>query len=148
MIQVARPEYVLDASVAVKWFTDPPEPDLEVALAVRGMHESRRCTLVVPEFSMLEVLNAVRFSARAVKADAARALVFLENLAMEVVPLDWDLLRRANAISWAYDIALYDAAYVALAELRRLPLLTADEAMIRKMKGHGSVVRLGDMQTG
>lgn len=145
MIRATHAKYVLDASVAAKWFTRHEESDRHKAVALRAMHQSARCTLVVPEFSFLEILNAVRFSARAEEADAIRALGFLEKLRLEVVPLDWDLLRKATAIAWAYQVALYDAAYVALAERLGLPLLTADDVMVRKMKGHSIVVRLRDV---
>jgi len=53
---------------------------------------------------------------------------------------------KATAIAWAYQVAVYDAADVALAERQGFPLLTADEVMIRKMKGHSIVVRLRDME--
>jgi predicted nucleic acid-binding protein len=138
--------YVLDASVAAKWFTRHDEPDREKAIALRALHQSGRCTLALPEFSLLEILNAVRYSKRAEEADAAAALRFLELLRLEIVPLDWELLRKANAISWTYQVALYDAAYVALAEREGFPLLTADEVMARKMRGHGIVLRLGEMK--
>jgi len=50
------------------------------------------------------------------------------------------------AIAWTYRIALYDAAYVAVAERLGSPLLTADEVMAKKMKGHSIVVRLADVE--
>lgn len=146
MIRATHARYVLDASVAAKWFTRHEEADRQKAIALRALHQSGRCTLVVPEFSLLEILNAVRFSARAEEADAVRALGFLEQLRLAIVPLDWDLLRKATAIAWAYQVALYDAAYVALAERQGFPLLTADEVMAKKMKGHSIVVRLGDLE--
>ena len=146
MIPATHPKYVLDASVAAKWYTRHDETDRHKAIALRAMHQSGRCTLVVLEFSLLEILNAVRFSERAEEEDATRALGLLERLRLEVVPLDWELLRKATAIAWAFRVSLYDATYVALAEQQGFPLLTADEAMVRKMKGHNIVVRLGDME--
>src|SRR5437667_265726 len=95
--------------------------------ALTALHQSGRCALVIPEFSLLEILNAVRFSERAEEADASRALGFLERLRLDIVPLDWELLRKSTAIAWAYQVALYDAVYVALAERLGFPLLTADE---------------------
>lgn len=146
MIRATHAKYVLDASVAAKWFTRHEETDRHKAVALRALHQSGRCTLVVPEFSLLEIMNAVRFSERAEEADAILALGFLERLHLEIASLDWRLLRKATAIAWAYQVALYDAAYVALAEREGFPLLTADEAMVKKMQGHGSVVRLRDME--
>lgn len=146
MIRATHARYVVDASVTAKWFTRHAEADRHKSLALRALHLSGRCTLVVPEFSLLEILNAVRFSERAEEADAIRALEFLEKLRLEVVPVDWDLLRKATAIAWAYRVALYDAAYVALAERLGFPFLTADEDMARKMQGHSAVIRLRDLE--
>ena len=145
MIRATHARYVLDASVAAKWFTRHDESDLHKAVALRALHQSGRCALVIPEFSLLEILNAVRFSERSEEADASRALGFLERLRLDIVPLDWELLRKSTAIAWAYQVALYDAVYVALAERLGFPLLTADEVMVKKMKGHSIVLRLQDM---
>lgn len=146
MIRATHERYVLDASVAAKWFTNHHEADREKAIALRALHEAGRCTLVVPDFALLEIVNAVRFSERADEADATRALSLLEKLRLSIEPLDWDLLRKATAIAWAFRVAVYDATYVALAERQGFPLLTADEVMVKKMKGHSIVVRLGDLE--
>lgn len=146
MIRLTHARYVLDASVAAKWFTRHHEPDRDKAIALRALHESGRCQLVVPDFALLEIANAVRFSQRAEEADATEALGLLEKLRLSIERVDWDVLRKSSAIAWAYQISLYDAAYVALAERLGFPLLTADEAMIRKLKGHSIVLRLGSIE--
>ena len=84
-------------------------------------------------------------SPRAKEADAAAALEVLRDLNLELHQTSWDLLRKANAIAWAYRIAVYDATYIALAEVVGFPLLTADEGLLKRMKGHSIVLRLGDL---
>lgn len=138
--------YVLDASVAAKWFVSQEEADRERAVTVRDRHVAGECRLILPEFALLEIVNAIRYSPRAKEADGATAVELLRDLHLDVHPLSWDLLRKANAIAWAYKIAAYDAAYVALAESVGFPLLTADEALLKKMKGHSIVVQLKDME--
>jgi predicted nucleic acid-binding protein len=138
--------YVLDASVAAKWFVRQGEADRELALSIRDRHTSGLCKLILPEFGLLEIANAIRYSARAKEADVASALDLLHDLHLEIHQLSWDLLRKANAIAWAYGIAVYDATYVALAELVGFPLVTADEALVRDMKGHSIVLRLRDLE--
>jgi len=137
--------YVLDASVAAKWFIRHGEGDRELAMSIRQRHLSGHCRLIMPEFALLEVANAIRHSPRAKEADGAAALELLHDLHIEINPLSRDLLRKANAISWAYHIAVYDAVYVALAEAVGFPLLTADDALLKKMKGHSIVLRLRDL---
>jgi len=137
--------YVLDASVAAKWFVRQREADSELALSVRDRHTSGLCRLILPEFGLLEIANAIRYSARAKEADVASALDLLHDVQLEIHQLSWDLLRKVNAIAWAYKIAMYDAVYVALAEQLGFPLLTADEDLLKKMKGHSIVLRLRDL---
>ena len=135
MIPAIHARYVLDASVAAKWFTRHEEPEREKALALRDRHRRRHCRLALPEFGLIEVMNAIRFSPRAVEADASAALAVLNDLQLDIAPVDWDLLRKANAIAWAYRTSVYDAIYVALAERVGFPLLTADEELVKKMTG-------------
>jgi predicted nucleic acid-binding protein len=137
--------YVLDASVAAKWFMRQGEADRRLALSIRQRHVAGQCRLILPEFGLLEIVDAIRYSPRAKEADGAAALELLHDLNLEAHPLSWDLLRKANAIAWGYKIAVYDAVYVALAELLGFPLLTADEALLKKMKGHSIVLRLRDL---
>jgi predicted nucleic acid-binding protein len=140
--------YVLDAPVAAKWFVHRRDNDRELALSIRDRHISGLCRLILPEFALVEIGNAIRHSERAGESDGAAALDALRDLGVEIHPLSWDLLRKANALSWAYNIALYDAAYVALAERLGFPLLTADEGLLKKMKGHSIVLRLKDLVVG
>jgi predicted nucleic acid-binding protein len=137
--------YVLDASVLVKWFLHQQEGDRERALALRDLHISGRSTIFVPQLALLEILNAIRFSPRAKEEDGALALEALEDLHLETKPPDFGLLRKANAIAWAYKITLYDALYVALAEQVGYPLITADEVMVKKLKGHSIVLPLREL---
>ena len=137
--------YVLDASVAVKWFSAAPELHKEVAIALRRRHLERRCRLIVPEFFLLEVMNALRRQKDFTEADVAQALTALEQLHMEVCPTTYDVLRKTNAISWSYGASVYDACYVALAELRGYPLITADDVLVKQMQGHSIVVRLQEL---
>ena len=138
--------YVLDASVAAKWFVRHAERDVDLAIRLRDGHRAGRFELVIPEFGLLEVLNAVRYAPRAAEPDGATAVDLLEALNLRTEPLTRKMLRKTNAIAWAYGVAIYDAAYVALAEDLGLPLITADEAMLKKMKGHSIVLRLSDLQ--
>lgn len=146
MIPAIHPQYVLDASVAAKWFTRHDEADREKALALRELHRTRRCRLTLPEFGLLEILNAVRYSPRAKETDTTAALSMLSDLQLRIEPLEWNLLRKATAIAWGYGIALYDAAYIALAEHVGFPFLTADESLLRKTRGHSIVIPLRELE--
>jgi predicted nucleic acid-binding protein len=138
--------YVVDASVLVKWFLQQQESDRDRALALREQHISGRSTIFIPHLALMEVLNAVRFAPKAKEEDGELALEALQDLHLVTKPPGSDLLRKANAIAWAYKITIYDALYVALAEQVGYPLITADEVMAKKLTGHSIVVPLRELE--
>jgi len=146
VISVHHAGYVVDASVLVKWFLHEKEADRDRALALRDLHISGRSTIYVPELAFLEVLNAIRFSSKADEEDGETALETLQDLNLEAKSASGDLLRKTNAIAWAYKITIYDALYVALAEQIGYPVITADEVMIKKLRGHSIVVPLRELE--
>lgn len=145
MISTYHAGYVVDASVLVKWFME--EEDRDRAVGLRELHTSGRSTVFVSELTFLEILNAIRYGPKAKEEDGAEALHVLQNLHLQVKPTDFELLRKANAIAWAYKITIYDALYVALAEQLGYPLITADEEMVKKLKGHSIVVPLRELES-
>lgn len=62
-------------------------------------------------------------------------------LILHVVVLIDSLPMRASA----YKLTWYAAAYVVIAETSGFPSVTADEVLLRKMKGHRIVLRLNDL---
>ncbi len=146
MITAHHAGYVVDASVLVKWFLHDKEPDRDRALALRDLHVSGQSIIYIPRLALLEVLNAIRFSPKANEEAGETALETLQDLHLETKAADANLLRKANAIAWAYKITIYDALYVALAEQVGYPLITADEVMLKKLKGHSIVVPLRELE--
>ena len=146
MISAHHAGYVLDASVIVKWFLHHQEADRDRALALRDLHISGRSIIYIPRLALLEVLNAIRFSSKADEEDGETALEALQDLHLEVKASEFDQLRKANAIAWAYKITIYDAVYIALAEQLGYPLVTADEIIVKKLKGHSIVVHLREFK--
>ena len=138
--------YVVDASVLTKWFVERNERDRARALALKQLHVSGRSIIHVSELTFLEVLNAIRFGSGTNEEHGARAIAGLEAMHLKVMDVDFQLLRKANAIAWAYKTTIYDALYVALAEQVGYPLITADEVMMKKLKGHSIVVPLRELE--
>ncbi len=146
MIMASHASYVLDASVVAKWFTCHEESDREKAIRLRDLHCRGECRLIFPEYGLLEVLNAIRYSPRADEGDTAEALTVLMDLGLQLEYMEEALLRKSIAIAWAYGITLYDASYIALAERVGYPFVTADGVLMNKMKGHSIVLELGSLE--
>lgn len=86
---------------------------------------------MAPEIVYLEVLSMVKKALRRKTLDSTRAVeavMDLVTLAIEAVP-HRDLISRV----WELrdNLTPYDAAYVALAEARDIPLLTADARLAK-----------------
>ena len=142
MIPAYHAGYVLDASVVAKWFMRRAEADREAAISLRAGYVAGRYRIVIPGLCLIEVANALRYSPKARENEVAEALDAIAVLAPEVAPASVDILKKANAIAWGYGVTVYDALYVALAEQLSYPLITADEALIRSMRGHSIVLGL------
>ncbi len=144
MIPAYHAAYVVDASVAVKWFCD--ESQSETARGLLGHYRAGRCRLSVPGWLFfLEIGSAL--SKKGFTEEAVAGV--LENLwhyRMDSVEVKWDVLSKANAISFGYRTSIYDSAYVSLAENTGFPLVTADEELLRRMKGHSIVLPVWELE--
>ena len=145
MIPAYHAGYVVDASVGVKWFVREREADREVALALRQRHIEGATRMIVPELFLLEVPNAIKTGRKSTEEELADVLTTLADLDVQVEQHSQRVLRKTNAVAWAYKLTWYDAVYVALAETLGFPFVTADEALLRNMKGHSIVLRLKDL---
>lgn len=119
---------VVDASVGFKWF-DTHEPGADVAEQLLTEHSAGRVALIAPEHFLIEITHVL---GRRRTGDAlTSAVVTLCEFEVLTVPLERDLLLAAARVTAERGLALYDAAYVALAELIGAVLVTADRAQAR-----------------
>ena len=123
------PTYVLDASVAVKWYL--PESDSDRAARLLTAAEDGLVSLIAPELLLLEVANAVWKHERRgelSQEDALGALVRLKETSLAWVP-DQDWAYAALGLSLALGCAVYDATYLAVAEAYSAQVLTDDRRL-------------------
>lgn len=117
---------VVDASVALKWFTAEEEADVEAALALLSDFEAGRLVLAAPAFLHLELLNVLRRRARWPEQELRAAAARLDSLGIEI--LDPELLVVAGWVGRG--LSAYDAAYPAVAQQIGVPLVTADARLL------------------
>lgn len=114
--------YVVDASVAMKWFV--PEEFTDAALNfLKDGHELLAPDLLWPEFGNI-LWKKVRRSE--LDGDEARQVMYLcHQVPFEVVDSK-SLVDSALEIAMGLDRTVYDSVYLALAAYRNCVMLTAD----------------------
>ena len=131
---------VADASVVAKWFLE--EVDSTPARRLRDDFLEGIVRLRAPSILPFEVLNALRFHARFPRRSLPKAARGLDRAGILTVPLFGDFLDRAVNVSTRDDLTIYDASYIALAELEQCPLYSADEELVALDRGRGSIVHI------
>ncbi|HEX3916255.1 MAG TPA: type II toxin-antitoxin system VapC family toxin [Caulobacteraceae bacterium] len=124
---------VLDASVAAKLYFAEDLSDA-ANVAVRAADG-----IVSPDLLLIELASICAKQVRrgvASHAVAARAMHLAHSLSDETVPMQ-QLATRAFELAAAHGVSAYDGAYLALAEDRKLCVLTADVRLIRRATDAG-----------
>ncbi len=127
---------VVDASVGIKLFLAEEFSDVADRLFSRLAAEPP-AHFYVPDLFYIECANILwKYTRRFdYPADNAHQDVRdLRALALRTVSTA-DLLEPALDLALAYDLTTYDASYAALAQQLSLPLITADQALQRKLSG-------------
>ena len=122
---------ILDASVAVKWFTI--EPLRDKALIIRDKYVDGELDLEAPSLLYYEVANALRYNPRFGIEEVRSAVRALEDLAITIYDFKGELASRAVELAYRFGITVYDAAYVALAAMRNATLYTPDKEVVVKV---------------
>ena len=136
---------VLDASVAISGLL--PEADSDAA---RTLIASTAC--MAPDVIISECVNALWKNVmleRILVGEAEIALLTLPRLGIALVPSS-ELADRAFALAVALKHPAYDCLYLALAESRRVPMITQDAKFMRKVRASqvskAEVVLLEEME--
>jgi predicted nucleic acid-binding protein len=131
----------VDASVAAKWIF-PEEP---FAAQAEGLYQDSVAAsqrIVAPPLLPIEITNLIRQRMRRAKepgksplplSDGQQALQLFLQFPIELITPP-ALHERALALAVAHDLpAVYDAHYLALAQLLSCPLWTADERLVKAL---------------
>jgi predicted nucleic acid-binding protein len=116
---------VVDASVAARWFLTLEKSDAAAALLRSGER------LIAPDLVIVEATNAAWKAKNFGNVSLETVTDFVEKSAWlfdELVPAA-ELKDRALEIALALKHPAYDCLYLALAEQRECPFVTADERL-------------------
>ena len=140
---------VVDASLAVKWLVEEPYAERAVTLAQSWVQ--RGVQIVAPYLMPVEVANALhrKIAHRELSEDDANSL--LDRLMAVGVALREPRGLHFKALQLAVALnqpAVYDAHYLALAEIIGCDLWTADERFFRAGTGQFSNLHwIGELST-
>jgi len=124
--------WVLDTSVVVKWFLQ--EENSEVAETYLQRLLEGQAIAFVPSSLFYELANVfwVRRRDDVSEEDSLAIWEKLQKLPLTVV--DWnELLPEAISLAYQHEIAVYDAVFVRLAQIKGCDLITADKKLITKI---------------
>ena len=138
------PDLVLDTSIFLKWFRQG-EVLAAAALALRDLYLDGRVTISVPSLMAYELANVLRYKSDFTTEQVEKAVESLFDMGLSWWPPDALLMRRAVAISRSHNTTVYDAAFVALAEVLPGGFITADERLAQRLQGFSYVHFLGDV---
>lgn len=124
-------EYVVDASVAAKWFLSEPDSEKAVTLL-------REATLIAPALIAVEVSAAItrRHRSGALDVVVARRMLFdaratFQRPRVELVADD-KLLESASEIALELRHPVQDCLYLACGKHFGVDMLTADQTLLKR----------------
>jgi len=138
--------FVVDASVAAKWFLpENGEALVDQAAALLDQYDRKQVQFVVPDLFYVEIASAIWKAVRVGRVSRAfgnQALVLLTEREFATVP-SLKLLDGAFQIAADYGRTVYDCLYVALAMQTKSQLITADERLANALAARFPVKWLG-----
>ncbi|HYM12943.1 MAG TPA: type II toxin-antitoxin system VapC family toxin [Bryobacterales bacterium] len=138
--------YVIDASVAAKWFLSPPDETLvDEADRLLRLYTKAEVQFFVPDLFFAEFANIFWKAERLNRCDrqtADRAIAEVLDRNFPCFPSRL-LLKSAAALARDHGRTVYDSLYLALAAALEASLVTADEKLANSLRGRLPVLWLG-----
>ncbi len=133
---------VLDSSVIIKWFSE--EEDTSIALSLREKNINGELMIAVPDLSLYEVANALRYNKTIDEDNIKEAIDSLIQLGINIVVPTKEVMDLAISFALKYNITVYDAYFLALAKVLNFACITADEKLYQRVKELSFVKLLRD----
>lgn len=134
--------YVVDASVAIKWFSEEEYTDR--AVDIRDKFFKGTCELAAPDLILYEVSNALRFNPNFNEEDVTEAMNSLFDMGISIIVPTPRIIKSSIAMAFKYKTTIYDAFYAALANEIGFEFVTADGKLYKKIKDLEFVRHIGE----
>ena len=143
MIAAGRRNYVIDASVILKWFSQAGENDLDIAIQLRKDFRERNIDLSAPELLIYEIANVLRYKKILNEDIIHKAISSIYDMDI-LLPVNPGVMTRAVTIARQYHITVYDSSYLSFAQSVGCHLITADKKLYQKIKGLPGIIFISD----
>lgn len=138
-------KFVLDASIAVKWYSAYGEDDLARADELLQVYVEGSCEFMAPTLIVYELGNALRFNPNFKVPDIKRAMKDFFDLQITLEDPS-QFMNSAIDLAFKYSLTVYDAVYAALSQITGIPLITADYQFYTRAKNLPFIVALRDLK--
>jgi len=123
---------LLDSSVVLKWFRRD-EVWRDVALQLRQAYIEGRIMIYVPDLLIYEIANVLRYKPDLTQGQVQAAVNSLYDMQIGIIEGSREVIKEAIHLGYFYDITVYDAAFVAIADYLKVPFITADDKLSQKL---------------
>lgn len=124
---------MLDTSVVVQWFHRSKELHVSKAKKVWDDLSSGKILIILPDILFLELLNAFIKGKTASPKSSYSILSGLYHSPITITEVSFPVLELAAILMEQYNLASYDAYFLALAQYENCKLISDDQ------KAHGKI---------
>ncbi len=128
-------QVVIDASVALKWYLDNENLGTK-AINILTHYISDEINLIAPSLIEYEVMNGLKIAQKRGRIDKKSLQSGIEgffNLEITLYNASHFSNKVLDIVN-THDISSYDACYLALAENKKSPFVTADKVLYNKVR--------------
>jgi predicted nucleic acid-binding protein len=115
---------ILDTSVLVKLFA-LDEKD-KIADQLLSQFIKKKLALITLDIGMYELINAFKLSKKSSTEIVIANISDVLAMQQKIITFSEELIRRGLELMDKFNLTIYDSAFVAAAEIEKIPLLTAD----------------------
>jgi predicted nucleic acid-binding protein len=125
----------MDASVVLKWFL-VDEDHSQLALVLLDKYISFELEIIAPSLLEFEVLNGLQIARKRGRVEHAKANLAAEGfMGLEIEQKNmFSIYPKVIYFSEAYNLTIYDASYLGVADEEGIELVTADRNLFSKVE--------------
>lgn len=115
---------ILDTSVLVKFFS-PDERD-KTADNLLDRFTQKNLYFLTLDIAIYELTNTLKLSKKATVDIVSANISDVLSMNMEIATYSHLLLKKGMEFMDKFNLTIYDSVFIALSEMKKIPLLTAD----------------------